>query len=61
MEPELLTTKQVASVMNIGDERARAILLSRGIPPVSPPVGQGAQNLALVTARRYDGDRHITC
>lgn len=28
MEPELLTTKQAASVMNIGEERARAILLS---------------------------------
>ena len=59
MEPELLTTKQAASVMNIGEERARAILLSR--PACEPSVGQGTQNLALVTARRYDGDRHITC
>ena len=45
MEPELLTTKQVASVMNIGEERARAILLSRGIQPVSLPWGKERKTL----------------
>ena len=30
-------------------------------PACEPSVGQGTQNLALVTARRYNGDRHITC
>ena len=30
-------------------------------PACEPSVGQRTQNLALVTARRYDGDRHITC
>ena len=45
MEPELLTTKQVASVMNIGEERARAILLSRGVQPVSLPWGKERKTL----------------
>lgn len=45
MEPELLTTKQVASVMNIGEERARAILLSRGVQPVSLPWGEERKTL----------------
>ena len=42
MEPELLTTKQAASVMNIGEERARAILLSRGARNAKPCAGPGA-------------------
>ena len=45
MEPELLTTKQAASVMNIGEERARAILLSRGVQPVSLPWGKERKTL----------------
>ena len=46
MEPELLTTKQAASVMNIGEERARAILLSRGVQPVSLPWGKERKTLS---------------
>ena len=47
MEPELLTTKQAASVMNIGEERARAILLSRGVQPVSLPWGNWSRRAVM--------------
>ena len=45
MEAELLTTKQVSSVLNIGEERARAILLCRGVQPVSLPWGKERKTL----------------
>lgn len=45
MEPELLTTKQAASIMNIGEDRVRHILLSRGVQPVSLPWGSERKTL----------------
>lgn len=45
MEPELLTTKQAASIMNIGEDRARHMLLSHGVQPVSLPWGSERKTL----------------
>lgn len=49
MKPEVLTTKQAAFIMNIGEDRARHMLLSRGVHPVSLPrkVVRGILYLAL--------------
>ena len=59
MEPELLTTKQAASVMNIGEERARAILLSRGVQPVSLPWGKERKTLRWSRRAVIQGRRSI--
>ena len=55
MEPELFTTRQATSVMNIGEERARGILQAYGVQPMSLPWGTERKTLHAEAAQARAG------